>query len=152
MNLNKEVFRYVFGNRWAKINRIYNLIKNNINGTTAEELNIKELEEVVNVIRAVIIEKYITDNDFSDFLYDFSRMGLMWYDKFIKTADCLPIKHKLNFILQFVCRALTLDNVNQLSKEVICKIGYLDTRLPPYFELSKHYYALLKNNNGGKLE
>jgi len=143
MIMNKEIFYFVFGNKYTKIKDIFSLIKEQLDGNLSKKINPDELNWFVDIILGCLVEKDIKDEIFLKFSYDASVSIIKWINIFGDSDKFSDLMKKAKLINELSCNCLSIDSLIRLfSMWPAIVDSFLKTR-PPGISMSRHYYDIL---------
>lgn len=100
----------------------------------------RTIEECINHLMNVSTEVKM-DNQFRQFIERYIFIVHNWNNNVWKNNN---FNHKIQYLQRFIENRLNLDETVDVLNKLSKKLGRHKEWLPPAFELSKHYYNLLK--------
>lgn len=100
----------------------------------------KIIEECLNFLHILVSEVEL-DESFCKFCSNYCFLSTNWNRNVFKNDI---IDSKIQYILRVVTKALTVDDMLSILKHLDKKLKNQLSWRPPAFELSSHYYNLLK--------
>lgn len=98
------------------------------------------IEQCINYLNIVVSENKVNE-ELKKFCLDYSFLTSNWNQNVLKSN---PLNSKIQYMLRVINNTLTLDDSLSILKHLNKKLEQQLTWRPPAFELSDHYYNLLK--------
>jgi len=137
--VHKEKFKKSLEMMWHHID----ILENNGVIEDFDPLNTpRVIEECINHLMYVSLESKMT-NMLAEFVNNYIFVVFNWNTNVWKNNN---FNNKIQYLQRFVDGRLNLDEAVDVLNKLSLKLGRYKEWLPPAFELSRHYYNLLKED------
>lgn len=135
----KDKFKESFKMLWEHITT---LEKNEVIENFDPENTPRIIEECVNYLMLILSESNASDM-LKQFIKNYVFITYNWNNNVWKNNN---LNYKLNYLERFIEDGLTASEMVTVLNKISCKLSNFKNWLPPAFELSAHYYNLLKED------
>lgn len=135
----KDKFRKSFKMLWEHITT---LERDEIVEDFDPENTPRVIEECINYLMLILSESN-ADDMLKQFVNNYIFISYNWNNNLWKNDT---FNYKLNYLKRFIENSLTVSEMISVLNKISCKLSNFKSWLPPAFELSAHYYNLLKED------
>jgi uncharacterized protein (UPF0248 family) len=135
----KDKFRESFKMLWEHITMLEN-------DEIIEDFDPKNtprvIEECVNYLM-IILSEFNMDGPLKRFVQNYVFITYNWNNNVWKNDS---FDYKISYLQRFIEDSLNVSEISSVLNKISCKLSDYKNWLPPAFELSAHYYNLLKED------
>jgi hypothetical protein len=137
----------LIGGTWkTKIINSINLMEEHVellnDDKEIENINQELIIDCINFMAALSIERDVSE--IKEFFSQYIYLLFNWNENVLKDEK---VKGNIRFLDRFINNTLTLSDTMEMYKKLINRLNTHKDILPPSFELSEHYFNLVREDD-----